>query len=123
MRFKMHVCSWHSAVRIEKNSSIRFPVLPYTRGMIPVILSGLPLLLQESGDEPQRELYRQWSALMLILALLCIITVTAFAFIVTRRRARRRMESLPKKKNAPIADAWTESGKRMDDSIMEFRDD
>ncbi len=91
--------------------------------MIPAILSRTALLVQESGDEPQREMYRQWSSLMLVLILLCVIAITALAFIVTRRRARRRMESLPKKKDAHIADAWTESGKRMDDSIMEFRDD
>jgi flagellar biosynthesis/type III secretory pathway M-ring protein FliF/YscJ len=85
--------------------------------------SYLILALQQSGDENQREFYRQYSALMLILILLSIIVITALAFIVTRRRARRRMEDLPKRKDAPIADAWTESGKRMDESIMEFRDD
>ncbi|MHA7812331.1 MAG: hypothetical protein ACX94C_02900 [Phycisphaerales bacterium] len=91
--------------------------------MIPAIVSGLTPLLQESGDENQRELYRQWSALMLILILLGVIVITALAFIVTRRRARRRIDSRPKRKDVPIKDAWTESGKRMDESIMEFRDD
>lgn len=81
------------------------------------------LAIQQSGDETQREFYRQYSALMLILILLSIIAITALAFIVTRRRARRRLDSMPKKPNAQIADAWTEAGKRMDDSIMEFKDD
>ncbi len=86
--------------------------------MIPAIL-----LLLQPDDARDREMYRQWSALMLVLILLCVIVVTGLAFIVTRRRARRRQESLPKKKDAPIVDAWSEAGRRMDDSITEFKDD
>ena len=83
----------------------------------------MPLLLQESNDESQRELYRQWSALMMVFILLCVIAITALAFIVTRRRARRRAAALKKTKSPEIADAWTESGKRMDDSIVELTDE
>lgn len=89
--------------------------------MIPAPL--VILAIQQSGNETQREFYRQYAALMLILILLSVIVITAFAFIVTRRRARRRLEELPKRKDAPIADAWTEAGRRMDESIIEFRDD
>lgn len=124
MRFKMHGCSWLSAVRISLNFSIHSARLPYTRGMFPAIHSLVPLLVQESADEKSGELYRQWSALMLILILLCVIIVTGLAFIVTRRRGRRRMESISNKKpGEPIADAWTEAGRRMDESITEIRDD
>lgn len=122
MRFKMHVGSWQSAVRISHNFSIQSPAKPYTKGMFPAILASLSLLVQESSDENQRELYRQWSSMMLILILLGVIVITCAAFLVTRRRARRRMEG-KKKPNAEIADAWTESGKRFDGSIVEITDE
>lgn len=124
MRFKMHGCSWHSAVRISLNFSIHTARLPYTRVMFPTILSTLSLLVQESTDERSRELYRQWSALMMVFILLCIIAITALAFIVTRRRARRRVDSSSRKQpDKPIADAWEESGKRFDTSITEITDE
>jgi Na+/melibiose symporter-like transporter len=124
MRFKMHGCSWQSAVRIRLNFSIQSAPLPYTRGMFPAIHSLVPLLVQGSSDETQTELYRQWTALMMVFILLCVIALTAFAFIVARRRGRRRMSSARRNKQGkPIADAWTEAGRRMDDSITEIRDD
>lgn len=122
MRFKMHVGSWQSAVRISHNFSIQSIAKPYTKGMFPAIPTNLVLLVQESTDENQRELYRQWSAMMLILILLGVITITCVAYLVARRRARRRLEG-KKKPNAEIADAWTESGKRFDGSIVEITED
>ncbi len=122
MRFQMHrgllpLGAFESVTTLASQA----PACPYTRGMNPA--SVLILALQQSGDLAQRSFYRQYSALMLILILLCVIIVTALAFIVTRRRARRRMDAMPKKKSPPIADAWTEAGKRMDDSIAEISDD
>lgn len=92
--------------------------------MFPSFLSTIPQVIQETPDEGRRELYRQWSALMMVMILLCVIVITGVAFLVARRRARRRMSELPRKKpGAPIADAWTEAGRRMDDSIIEIKDD
>lgn len=73
--------------------------------------------------EQQPELWRRWAALMLVLMLLGIIALTALAFLVARRRARRRGPQRPSTPDAPIADAWSESGKRFDGSIVEIRDD
>lgn len=92
--------------------------------MFPSFLSTIPLVIQETPDAGRREFYRQWSALMMVMILLCVIVITGVAFLVARRRARRRMSELPRKKpGAPIADAWAEAGRRMDDSIIEIKDD
>ena len=92
--------------------------------MFPSILTTIPLVIQETPDEARRELYRQWSALMMVMILLCVIVITGVAFLIARRRARRRMSEVPKRKpGAPIADAWAEAGRRMDDSIIEIKDD
>jgi len=91
--------------------------------MNPEHLSRLFTLLQQSPSGDEREMYRQWSALMLIMILLIVIALTGLAFLVTRRRARRRRDALPKRKNAPIVDAWAEAGRRLDDSFVEFNDD
>lgn len=91
--------------------------------MNPAHLSCLITLMQQSPRGDERELYRQWSALMLVLILLTVIALTGLAFLVTRRRARRRRDALPKPKNAPILDAWAEAGRRLDNSFVEFNDD
>jgi len=92
-------------------------------GMNPVFLTGATLLLQQSQDASDREVYRQWSAMMLILILLGVIALTGLGFIVAQRRARRRKSELPKPKDAPKIDAWAEAGRRIDTSIVEFKDD
>ena len=81
------------------------------------------LLLQQAQDANEREAYRQWSALMLILILLGVIVLTGLAFVVAQRRARRRKSQLPKPKDAPNTDAWAEAGRRFDGSIVEIKDD
>lgn len=91
--------------------------------MNPALLGHLFMLLVQSPPGGEREFYRQWSALMLVLILLTVIALTGLAFLVTRRRARRRRDTLPKPKNAPKIDAWAEAGRRLDESLVEFNDD
>lgn len=111
------------AYQFGQNSSIPRANLPVQWGMNPAHLSRLFSLLQQSPSGGEREMYRQWSALMLILILLGVIILTGLAFLVTRRRARRRNDALPKPKNAPNIDAWAEAGRRLDDSFISFDSD
>jgi hypothetical protein len=91
--------------------------------MNPTLLSTLLTLAQQPPAEGERELYRQWSALMLVLILLTIIALTGLGFLLAQRRARRRKDALPKPKNAPNINAWEEAGRRFGDSFVEFNDD
>lgn len=91
--------------------------------MIPALPSSLFTLMQQSPAGGERELYRQWSALMLVLILLGVIVLTGLGYLIAQRRARRRKDALPKPKDAPYVDAWAEAGRRLDDSFVEFNDD
>ena len=86
-------------------------------------MSTLLTLAQQPTAQGERELARQWSALMLVLILLTIIALTGLGFLLAQRRARRRKDALPKPKNAPDINAWEEAGRRLDDSFVVFDDE
>ncbi len=76
---------------------------------------------QTSPSNPiDPEAYRQVSALTLMVALLGVTLVTALAMIVVIRRSQRRKAQQPKPAPTKHVDAWTESGKRFDNSIVEI---
>ncbi|CAN0589807.1 unnamed protein product, partial [Laminaria digitata] len=91
--------------------------------MNPTLMSTLLTLAQQPTAQGERELARQWSALMLVLILLTIIALTGLGFLLAQRRARRRKDALPKPKNAPDINAWEEAGRRLDDSFVVFDDE
>jgi beta-lactamase regulating signal transducer with metallopeptidase domain len=78
------------------------------------------LIAQTSNKTPPPEAYRQWSSLMLILAILSVLIVTMLWMIISLRRARRVRDALPKPKDTKHIDAWTEAGRRFDNSITEI---
>ncbi|MGV6815086.1 MAG: hypothetical protein ACWA5W_08775 [Phycisphaerales bacterium] len=69
------------------------------------------------------EAYRRASSLTLMVALLGVILITVLALIVVIRRSHRRKEQLAKSGPTIHTDAWTESGKRFDGSIIEINPD
>ena len=79
---------------------------------------------QTSPSNPiDPEAYRQVSALTLMLALLGVLIITALAMIVVIRRSQRRKAQQPKPSLTKHVDAWAESGKRFDTSIVEINPD
>jgi len=76
---------------------------------------------QTSPSNPiDPEAYRQVSALTLMLALLGVVLITVLALIVVIRRSQRRKAEQPKPGPTKHVDAWAESGKRFDSSIVEI---
>lgn len=77
-------------------------------------------LVQSASNPIPEEAYRRVSTLTLMLAILGILLVTTLSMIVVIRRARRRRDAEPKPKPTEHVDAWAESGRRFDPSIVEI---
>ena len=89
--------------------------------MTSILFTSIVALLAQTSDHmPPPEAYRRWSSMMLILAILSVLLVTAFWMIITLRRSRRIRDDLPKPKDIEHIDAWAEAGRRFDDSITEI---
>ncbi len=91
--------------------------------MIDAMLNRIPLGLLAQAVAPPREAYRRWSSLMLILTILAVIVLTGLAFLLVRRRARRRMEQLPRHAPLPHVNAWEEAGRRFAGPVVEPDDE
>ena len=69
--------------------------------------------------------YQQWASLLSLLTILGVIAVLVLATIAVQRRLRRLRRRRARAAGAPHpeTDPWTESGKRLDDSLATFETD
>ncbi len=89
------------------------------------MFSALPILTLV-GSKPTpipKEAYRQISTLTLMLAMLGVVMLTTLLLIIVIRRSRRRQDTLPRPAPTEHVDAWAESGRRFDSSIIEIDPD
>ncbi len=83
----------------------------------------ISVLVAQSLTPIPKEAYRQISTLTLMLAMLGVVMLTTLLMIIVIRRSRRRREILPKSPPTEHVDAWAESGRRFDSSIIEIDPD
>jgi heme/copper-type cytochrome/quinol oxidase subunit 2 len=77
-------------------------------------------LVQEASNPIPEEAYRQVSTLTLMFAILSILLIMTLSFLIVIRRSQRRKSTLPNPSTTQHIDAWAESGRRFDDSIIEI---
>jgi len=86
---------------------------------IPNLIASIALA-QTNQDSLPPEAYQRISSLTLFVAILGILVIMVLSTILVLRRSQRRKQAMPKPEPTEHTDAWAESGRRFDNSIVEI---
>jgi beta-lactamase regulating signal transducer with metallopeptidase domain len=97
--------------------------IPNSSDLIGVVFDHAPLMIDASQDAARQDAYRRGFTMIALVTILGLILVMMLAMIVVLRRSSRRKQARSKPKSIEHVDAWSEAGRRFDDSIVEIEVD